>query len=179
MTVLKEQHSENYSFVDANSEQIAGVVRNVSETFPVPCRYSAGVNHASCPFIKLMLFLFCAWILILISNLVPNSLQLGPEFSSNVTGDGPQREDRDSKSTDESPTSDSESGSSDYRPPTPPKPRGMSKRKYKNYVRKHRHKYPRRKPTDDAKCLHDDQNVRVKMQEVKQSEIPTSSTPNL
>ena len=37
ITALKEQHSEKYSFVDANSKQNA-VVRNVSETSPVPCR---------------------------------------------------------------------------------------------------------------------------------------------
>ena len=65
---------------------------------------------------------------------------MGPEFSSDVSGDGPRREDRDSKSTEESPSSDTKSGSSDHRPPTPPKPRGMTKRNYKNYVRKHRNK---------------------------------------
>ena len=113
------------------------------------------------------------------SQLVPKSLKLGPEFSSDVSGDGPRREDRGSKSTDESPTSDSKSESSDSRPPTPPKPRGMGKRKYKNVVRKHRKKYPRRKPNDDSKCHHDDQNVRLKIQEKKQSETPTSITHSL
>ena len=124
-----------------------------------------------------MLFAFHAWKLP--SNLVPKSLKLGPAFSSDVSGDGPRREDRDSKSTEESPTSDSKSGSSDHRPPTPPKPRGMSKRKYKNYVRKHRNKYPRRKHNDDAKCGQDDQIVMLKIQEEKHSETPTNSTPNL
>ena len=113
------------------------------------------------------------------SKLVPKSLTMGPEFSSDISGDGPRREDRDSKSTEESPTSDTKSGSSDHRPPTPPKPRGMSKSKYKNYVRKHRKKFPRRKPTDDAKCPQDDQIVRLRMQVQKHSETPTNSTPNL
>ena len=96
------------------------------------------------------------------SKFVSKTLKLGPEFSSDVSGDGPRREDRDSKSTEDSPTSDSKSESNDCRPPTPPKPRGMTKRKYKNFVRKHRNKYPRRR-----------------MQEQKQSETPTSCTPNL
>ena len=78
------------------------------------------------------------------------------EFSSDESGDGPRGEYRNSNSTDESPTSESKSGSSDSRPPTPPKPKGMTKRKYKNYVRKHRNKYPKKKPNDDSECHQDD-----------------------
>ena len=44
---------------------------------------------------------------ILQSQLVPKSLKLGPQFSSDPSGDGPHREDRGSKSTDESRTNDS------------------------------------------------------------------------
>ena len=54
----------------------------------------------------------------------------------------------------------------------------MTKRKYKNYVRQHRNKYPRRKPNDDAKCRQDDKIFRLKMQEKKHSETPSNSTPN-
>ena len=112
------------------------------------------------------------------SFLVPRLLKLGPGYPSSIAGDGPRREDRESKSTDESPTSDSKSGSSDYRPPTPPKPRGMSKRNYKNMVRKHRKKYPTRKPKDRANGCQNDQSVRLKMKEQKQTETPTSCNPN-
>ena len=112
------------------------------------------------------------------SFLVPRPLKLGPGYPSSIAGDGPRREDRESKSTDESPTSDSKSGSSDYRPPTPPKPRGMSKRNYKNMVRKHRKKYPTRKPKDRANCRQDDQSVRLKIKEQTQTETPTSCNPS-
>ena len=91
-------------------------------------------------FIIIMLFAFHARYLP--SQLVPKSLKLGPEFSSDVSGDGPRREDQGSKSTDESPTSDSKSGSSDSRPPTPPKPKGMTKRKYKKKCEKTSQKIP-------------------------------------
>ena len=72
------------------------------------------------------------------SKLHCNFLTLGPDYPSDAIGDGPRREDKDRKCTDESDTSDSNLGTSDRRPPTPPKPRGMGKRKYKNLVRKHR-----------------------------------------
>ena len=84
------------------------------------------------------------------SKLVGNVLTLGPEYPSDVIGDGPRREGKGQKCTDESKSSDSNLDSSDHRPPTPPKPRGMTKRKYKNLVRKHRKKYPKKK----TECSH-------------------------
>ena len=81
-------------------------------------------------------------------RLIAKLLKFGPEYSSDVSGDGPNRDKRDSKDRNEAKNSDSSSESSDTRPPTPPKPRGMSKRNYKNMVRKHRKKYPKRKSPD-------------------------------
>ena len=65
-------------------------------------------------------------------------LKVGPEYSSDESGDGPKRDKQDNKNRSDNNVSDSESEGSDTRPPTPPKPRGMSKSKYKTLVRHHR-----------------------------------------
>ena len=66
---------------------------------------------------------------------------MGPEFSSDISGDGPDKCDE-KKPVIEGPSSiDSDSEKNDGRPPTPTKPRGMTKQKYKNMVRSHRNNY--------------------------------------
>ena len=82
------------------------------------------------------------------SHIIAKVLKVGPEYSSDESGDGPKRDKQDSKNRSDNSVSDSESEGNDTRPPTPPKPRGMSKSKYKTLVRKHRKRYPLRKPND-------------------------------
>ena len=71
------------------------------------------------------------------------SLLMGPAFSSDMAGDGP-KSDKDNECKDGQPiherssSSDSKTTESNYRPPTPTKPRRMTRRKYKNLVRLHR-----------------------------------------
>ena len=76
------------------------------------------------------------------------TLLMGPAFSSDIAGDGPGRdEDNECKDRDEldegSTSSESKSNDRECRPPTPTKPQGMTKRKYKNLVRSHRPRYPK------------------------------------
>ena len=148
-STVQEQHSEKYSFhiliSDAKTEQDE-VVCKFSDSSAVDCRKSVGV----CPDIDTFTncVKFASDSRNSPSKLIEKPLKFGPEYSSDVSGDGPNRENGDSKTTDESTSSDSRSDSSDNRPPTPPKPRGMSKRNYKKLVRKHRKKYPKRKLKD-------------------------------
>ena len=110
------------------------------------------------------------------SRLIAKLLKLGPEYSSDVSGDGPNRDKRDSKDRNETNNSDSPSESSDTRPPTPPKPRGMSKRNYKNMVRKHRKKHPKRKPQDLRKGFQTYRMSSLSVQE--KDEIGNNSVAN-
>ena len=71
-------------------------------------------------------------------------LLIGPQFSSDPSADGPDKENQDKVPiNEESCSSDTKSDIGESRPPTPPKPRGMGKQKYKNLVRLHRYKYPK------------------------------------
>ena len=64
---------------------------------------------------------------------------LGPQFSSDPSGDGPDKKGEDKLPIlEETTSSDTKSDLPECRPSTPTKPRGMSKQKYKNLVRKHR-----------------------------------------
>ena len=66
-------------------------------------------------------------------------LLIGPQFSSDWSADGPDKENHDKVPiNEESCSSDTKSDIGESRPPTPPKPRGMGKQKYKNLVRLHR-----------------------------------------
>ena len=67
-------------------------------------------------------------------DIIAKVLKVGPEYSSDESGDGPKRDKQDSKNISDKSVSDSESEGNDTRPPTPPKPRGMSKSKYKTLV---------------------------------------------
>ena len=71
-------------------------------------------------------------------------LLIGPQFSSDPSADGPDKKGEDKLPIhEETNSSDTKSDLPESRPSTPTKPRGMSKRKYKNLVRKHRKQYPR------------------------------------
>ena len=71
-------------------------------------------------------------------------LLMGPQFSSDPSADGPDKKGEDKLIIDDdTSSSDTKSDLSESRPSTPAKPRGMSRRKYKNLVRKHRKQYPR------------------------------------
>ena len=71
-------------------------------------------------------------------------LLIGPQFSSDPSADGPDKKGEDKLPIhEETSSSDTKSAMCENRPSTPTKPRGMSKRKYKNLVRKHRKQYPR------------------------------------
>ena len=152
------------------------MLRTFSDTSVVARRERGSVCRNLVSFLILLLFAFHASKFP--SKLVPRPINMGPEYSSCVSGDGPGRKDQESKSTDESPSSDSKSASSDNRPHTPPKPRGMSKRNYKNLVRRHRKKYPTTKPKELANGCQDEQNDMLKIQEQNQIETPTSCKPN-
>ena len=66
-------------------------------------------------------------------------LLIGPQFSSDPSADGPDKESKDKVPiNEESSSSDTKSDMGESRPPTPTKPRGMTKQKYKNLVRLHR-----------------------------------------
>ena len=149
-SIASQEHgSEKYSFQtligDAYSEKI-----NVGCEFTACSAIYSHKRLRVCPDIGT----FKNCVTLVINRLkspcksIAKLLKLGPEYSSDVSGDGPNRNKRDSKDRNETNISDSPSESSDTRPPTPPKPRGMSKRNYKNLVRKHRKKYPKRKPKD-------------------------------
>ena len=79
---------------------------------------------------------------------------IGPEFSSDSSADGPNERKEGNKSMHEdsnsSDTKSDERQSRPTRPRTPTKPRWMSKRKYKNLVRKHRTRYPKVTLKDSA-----------------------------
>ena len=69
---------------------------------------------------------------------------IGPQFSSDPSADGPDKKGEDNLPIHEdTSSSDTKSDLPESRPSTPTKPRWMSKRKYKNLVRKHRKQYPR------------------------------------
>ena len=69
---------------------------------------------------------------------------IGPQFSSDPSADGPDKKGEDKLPIHEdTSSSDTKSDLPESRPSTPTKPRGMTKRKYKNLVRKHRKQYPR------------------------------------
>ena len=71
-------------------------------------------------------------------------LLIGPQFSSDPSADGPDKKGEDKLPIhEETDSSDTKSDLPESRPSTPTKPRGMSKRNYKNLVRKHRKQYPR------------------------------------
>ena len=71
-------------------------------------------------------------------------LLIGPQFSSDSSADGPDKKGEDKLPIhEETSSSDTKSEILESRPSTPTKPRGMTKRKYKNLVRKHRKRYPR------------------------------------
>ena len=106
-------------------------------------------------------------------------LKVGPEYSSDESGDGPKREKQDSKNRNDNSVSDSQSEGSDTRPLTPPKSRGMTQCNYKNLVRKHRKKYPKSKPRDLTKVLPQQQNIALPIQEEKYIEIPLRKKPRL
>ena len=72
------------------------------------------------------------------SYVIAKLLKVGPEYSSDESGDGPKRDKQENKNRSDTSVSDSESDGNDTRPPTPPKPRGMSKSKYKSLVWQHR-----------------------------------------
>ena len=55
----------------------------------------------------------------------------------------------------------------------------MTKRKYKNFVRKHRKKYPKKNPNVPAKSHQEDQHVGFEIQEGKPVETQQSSKPIL
>ena len=84
------------------------------------------------------------------------TLLMGPAFSSDIAGDGPERDEdnkcKDREQLDEGSTSsESKSDDRECRPPTPNKPKGMTKRKYKNLVRLHRRRYPKATYKDSTK----------------------------
>ena len=75
---------------------------------------------------------------------ISKPLLMGPEFSSDTSGDGPDKySDEKEPVIEGSSSGDSESEKNDGRPPTPTKPRGMTKQKYRNMVRSHRNRYPK------------------------------------
>ena len=102
------------------------------------------------------------------------TLLMGPAFSSDIAGDGPEK-DQDNKSKDKeqiderSTSSESQSDDRECRPPTPTKPQGMGKRKYKNLVRSHRRQYPKAiyKDSTKSKLKHKQDNSAIKI-ELKQ-----------
>ena len=71
-------------------------------------------------------------------------LLIGPQFSSDPSADGPDKENQDKVPiNEESCSSDTKYDLGESRPLTPTKPRGMGKQKYKNLVRLHRKQYPK------------------------------------
>ena len=113
------------------------------------------------------------------SCIIAKVLKVGPEYPSDESGDGPKREKHNSKNRSDNSISDSQSENSDTRPPTPPKPRGMSKSKYKNLVRKHRKKFPKIKARDITKVVPQQHNIALSIQEEKYIEIPLRKKPRL
>ena len=101
---------------------------------------------------------------------------MGPEFSSDISGDGPDKDSNDKPPVMRgSSSSDSKEEKSDYRPSTPTKPRGMSKQKYKNLVRLHRKKYPRIVPAKGRSSRYDEYRKRTLKRQREEPELREKS----